>query len=186
MRPGVAVLTLMTVAVAGCGSTAGPLSQPSNSATSKSAASKPRADTGRMSTGEHANLVRVTGRYNDEVADFGEQLRTKCGAIASAGQLAEFSDCAKDAYDGVEDKYAAADVVFDDLIKATAKTCRRRMKLLERRLRQVQGTVEATAESARNLQLTGVEAATAKRYLDQRVPRFLSAYGRAANACKPA
>lgn len=183
---GIIVLTIIG-AVAGGGDKSDdkPAAAPTTTTTAATTAKPDPPDTGRMSSGEYDDLLGVTSRYRQEVADFGERLGGKCATLASVGELAALSDCVNDAYDGVEDTYIAADVTYTELIDATAKTCKVRVTTLERRLRQMQGTLEAVHKSAENLQLTGATANVAGRYLRARSARFMSDYRRARASCLP-
>lgn len=187
MKPRLAMLlalslfALATIGAEGCGESS---KSGASASTSKTAAAE-APDTGRMSSGEYEELNSVTERYRGEVGQFGNQLGGKCATLAGVGELAAFSDCVKDAYDGVEDKYTFAQVTYQNLVDATARACRASVKLLDRRIRQLQGTLEAVHEQAENLQLTVASSEVAVRYVTQRRERYLLAYARARKSCRP-
>lgn len=79
--------------------------------------------------------------------------------IASAGQLAEASDCIGKAYDGVESKAGYAYSVYPDPISATAKTRRRDVRRSRSALDSYTGALHAASNYGKNL---GTDASLGK------------------------
>lgn len=92
------------------------------------------ADTGRMSGTEWETASTAVDRMNGELRDFGDAMAGKCATIAQAGQMAEYFKCADDAYEGVEGRAGMTAVTLEDLVKATARTCRKNTRRAHNRV----------------------------------------------------
>lgn len=182
---------LLCAAFAGCGGSAGdtptttspsaPTTTRERPATTTTVPDPP--DTGRMSGGEYDSYQSVVSRFNDAAIKFTGQVSGKCTVLASAGQLAEFSNCVKDADDNLEGKAVNAYQTLGDLVAATAKTCRQDVRRARSRLDAYYTSLSSAKKAGQNLDAETYAAAS--KLGTQRAIRFARANRNVLRHCSP-
>jgi hypothetical protein len=90
--------------------------------------------------------------------------------LLQAGELAEASDCIKEAYDGVEDDMIGAYATAEDLEGDVGKGCLKAVRFYKTRLDVFYGWMKQTAAAGENLQfeefnaLAGMSGRQTRRY----------------------
>jgi hypothetical protein len=127
------------------------------------------ADTGRMTSSELAEATDAIDGFSKEIGQYTDRVSTRCATIASAGQLAEASDCVSDAYDGIEDQAGVSFTLLDGLKDDIAKGC---FKNVRRQLRALDGlyaSVQVAKKVSQDLQGDLIKEAVKRLDRSQRI-----------------
>lgn len=142
-------------------------------------------DTGRMSGSEFEEMRQFTSRFTDESEAFLDAVAGKCGNLARAGELAASSGCFKDAYGGVDEKAAGAYSVYSDLVKATAKRCRRSVRRLRSALDHYTTSLKVAEHLGESLEPNADLGTLAGKDIAKQRRKFRSRRRAAFSACSP-
>lgn len=146
---------------------------------------RPERDTGRMSGGEFDEFERAEAEFREEVSAFAEELSGKCAVLASGGELAAFSECAADAYDGVDGQAGLTRDTFGDLLEDVAKSCRTALRRQTAVFDDFYASISTTGRLAEDLALTGELAEVASEDLTRKRRAYERRHRRTTAVCRP-
>lgn len=108
-------------------------------------------DTGRMSDTEYEFFAARIAEVGDEIGQYGETL-PKCSVLIRALELAETSECIKEAYSGLEEDILTSYAVAEDYEADVAKACLKALRLYKTRLDAFYTWISTMSKAGETLQ----------------------------------